>query len=110
MTDSDSGADRRGVDPNTVDPNTVDPNTGGIRTPLFELHAELGGRMVDFGGHALPMRYDDGTVAEHRATRSAAGLFDVSHMGIIDVLPSEAEPNDDGADGVDAGRFDAGGR
>ncbi|WP_419917404.1 glycine cleavage T C-terminal barrel domain-containing protein [Candidatus Poriferisodalis sp.] len=48
--------------------------------------------MVNFGGHALPMRYGDGTVAEHRATRTAAGLFDVSHMGIIEVRP---------ADGVD---------
>ena len=67
----------------------VDPGTGGIRTPLFELHTELGGRMVNFGGHALPMRYGDGTVAEHRHTRSAAGLFDVSHMGIIDIRPAD---------------------
>ena len=62
---------------------------GGVRTPLFDLHTELGGRMVDFGGHALPMRYGEGTVAEHRATRTAAGLFDVSHMGIIDVRPAD---------------------
>ena len=62
---------------------------GGVRTPLFDLHTELGGRMVNFGGHALPMRYGDGTVAEHRATRTAAGLFDVSHMGIIDVRPAD---------------------
>ena len=60
---------------------------GGVRTPLFDLHTELGGRMVNFGGHALPMRYGDGTVAEHRATRTAAGLFDVSHMGIIELHP-----------------------
>lgn len=66
----------------------VDPDTGGIRTPLFDLHTELGGRMVNFGGHALPMRYSDGTVAEHRATRTAAGLFDVSHMGIIELHPA----------------------
>ena len=66
----------------------VDPGTGGIRTPLFDLHVELGGRMVNFGGHALPMRYSEGTVAEHRATRAAAGLFDVSHMGIVDLLPA----------------------
>ena len=79
MTDANGGV--RGPD--------VDPATGGIRTPLFDLHTELGGRMVDFGGHALPMRYGDGTVAEHRATRTAAGLFDVSHMGIIDVRPAD---------------------
>ncbi len=66
----------------------IDPDTGGIRTPLFDLHTELGGRMVNFGGHALPMRYGDGTVAEHRATRTAAGLFDVSHMGIIELHPA----------------------
>ena len=67
----------------------VDPDTGGIRTPLFDLHTELGGRMVNFGGHALPMCYGDGTVAEHRATRTTAGLFDVSHMGIIDIRPAD---------------------
>ena len=66
----------------------VDPDTGGVCTPLFDLHTELGGRMVNFGGHALPMRYGDGTVAEHRATRTAAGLFDVSHMGIVELHPA----------------------
>ncbi|WP_419839426.1 glycine cleavage system aminomethyltransferase GcvT [Candidatus Poriferisodalis sp.] len=66
----------------------VDPDTGGVCTPLFDLHTELGGRMVNFGGHALPMRYGDGTVAEHRATRTAAGLFDVSHMGIVELHPT----------------------
>ncbi len=68
---------------------------GGARTPLFDLHTELGGRMVDFGGHALPMRYGNGTVAEHRATRTAAGLFDVSHMGIVELHPGG---NDDTGD------------
>ncbi len=71
----------------------VDSDTGAIRTPLFDLHTELGGRMVNFGGHALPMRYGDGTVAEHRATRTAAGLFDVSHMGIVELHPA-------GTDGI----------
>ncbi|WP_419945695.1 glycine cleavage system aminomethyltransferase GcvT [Candidatus Poriferisodalis sp.] len=66
----------------------IDPDTGGLRTPLFDLHTELGGRMVNFGGHALPMRYGDGTVAEHRSTRTAAGLFDVSHMGIVELHPA----------------------
>ncbi len=64
---------------------------GGVRTPLFDLHTELGGRMVNFGGHALPMRYGDGTVAEHRATRAAAGLFDVSHMGIVELHPAAGD-------------------
>ncbi len=51
--------------------------------------------MVNFGGHALPMRYDDGTVAEHRATRTAAGLFDVSHMGIVELHPASGDEVDD---------------
>ncbi len=68
----------------------VDPDTGGIRTPLFDLHTELGGRMANFGGYALPMRFE-GTIAEHRATRTAAGLFDVSHMGIIELHPNNSD-------------------
>jgi aminomethyltransferase len=54
-------------------------------TPLVELHRELGGRLVDFAGWELPVRYDPGPVAEHLHTRSAASLFDVSHMGIVEV-------------------------
>ncbi len=82
-------------------PAPLDPNTGGIRTPLFDLHTALGGRMVNFGGHALPMRFE-GTVAEHRSTRKAAGLFDVSHMGIIDLHPAgtETDPESSTAGGT----------
>ncbi len=54
-------------------------------TPLHDLHRELNGRLVDFAGWALPVRYDPGPVAEHQHTRLAASLFDVSHMGIVDV-------------------------
>jgi aminomethyltransferase len=54
-------------------------------TPLHDLHTELGGRLVDFSGWALPVRYDPGPVAEHLHTREAASLFDVSHMGIIEI-------------------------
>lgn len=50
------------------------------RTPLYEWHAVHGGRMVDFAGWSMPVQYTS-IVAEHQATRSAAGLFDVSHMG-----------------------------
>jgi aminomethyltransferase len=50
------------------------------RTPLFEKHVELGARMVPFAGYEMPIQYE-GIVAEHRAVRSAAGLFDLSHMG-----------------------------
>jgi aminomethyltransferase len=50
------------------------------RTPLFDWHAAHGGRLVDFAGWSMPVQYTS-IVAEHKATRTAAGLFDVSHMG-----------------------------
>jgi len=50
-------------------------------TPLHALHLARGGRMVPFAGYSLPVQYADGIIAEHNHTRSAAGLFDVSHMG-----------------------------
>lgn len=53
-------------------------------TPLHDLHIELGGRMVDFAGWELPIQYE-GVVAEHSWVRSSAGLFDVSHMGVVEL-------------------------
>jgi aminomethyltransferase len=50
------------------------------RTPLYEWHAAHGGRLVDFAGWAMPVQYSS-IVAEHQATRTACGLFDISHMG-----------------------------
>jgi aminomethyltransferase len=50
------------------------------RTPLHDLHVELGARMVPFAGYSMPVQYE-GILAEHRWTRDGAGLFDVSHMG-----------------------------
>jgi aminomethyltransferase len=50
------------------------------RTPLFELHKELGAKIVPFAGFEMPVQYE-GLVAEHEAVRNAVGLFDVSHMG-----------------------------
>ncbi|MBK0394130.1 glycine cleavage system aminomethyltransferase GcvT [Ramlibacter sp. CrO1] len=50
-------------------------------TPLHALHLELGGRMVPFAGYSMPVQFPAGLIAEHRQTREAAGLFDVSHMG-----------------------------
>jgi aminomethyltransferase len=50
-------------------------------TPLAGLHEELGARMVPFAGFLMPVQYPDGIIAEHNHTRSAASLFDVSHMG-----------------------------
>ncbi len=50
------------------------------KTPLHDWHVENGGRMVDFAGWSMPVQYTS-IVDEHRATRTAAGVFDVSHMG-----------------------------
>ena len=52
------------------------------RTPLFPQHERLGARLVPFAGWEMPLQYE-GILAEHRAVRQAAGLFDVSHMGRI---------------------------
>ena len=51
------------------------------QTALHALHVELGARMVPFAGYDMPVQYPAGIIAEHRHTRAAAGLFDVSHMG-----------------------------
>ena len=51
------------------------------QTPLHALHVARGARMVPFAGYDMPLQYADGIIAEHTHTRSAAGLFDVSHMG-----------------------------
>ena len=57
------------------------------RTPLFALHVELGARMVPFAGYEMPVQFPAGILKEHLHTRSAAGLFDVSHMGQIVLRP-----------------------
>lgn len=62
------------------------------KTPLHEAHRRMGGRMVDFGGWDMPVQYPAGTVEEHLRTRTHAGLFDVSHMGEIEVKGAEAIP------------------
>jgi glycine cleavage system T protein (aminomethyltransferase) len=60
------------------------------QTPLNFVHRNMGGRMVDFGGWDMPVQYPAGTIEEHLRTRKHAGLFDVSHMGEIDVRGAEA--------------------
>ena len=50
-------------------------------TPLFAAHEALGAKLIDFGGWAMPVQYATGILKEHRHVRTAAGLFDVSHMG-----------------------------
>ncbi|MEP0772779.1 MAG: glycine cleavage system aminomethyltransferase GcvT [Acidobacteriota bacterium] len=59
------------------------------RTPLYECHLSAGGKMVPFAGWEMPVQYR-GVVEEHRAVRSRVGLFDVSHMGEIEVTGSRA--------------------
>ena len=58
-------------------------------TPLNQIHRQLGARMVDFGGWDMPVQYS-GVIAEHLAVRTTAGLFDVSHMGEIEVSGAQA--------------------
>lgn len=53
------------------------------RTPLHALHRELGAKLVPFAGYDMPVQYPAGILAEHRRCRTAAGLFDVSHMGQV---------------------------
>lgn len=52
-----------------------------LKTPLYDLHVESGGKMVPFAGYAMPVQYPLGIMKEHLHTREKAGLFDVSHMG-----------------------------
>ncbi|HEU5159153.1 MAG TPA: glycine cleavage system aminomethyltransferase GcvT [Streptosporangiaceae bacterium] len=58
-------------------------------TPLYEIHRELGATLVEFAGYLMPLRYGSET-AEHQAVRTAAGLFDLSHMGEIFVTGPRA--------------------
>jgi aminomethyltransferase len=57
------------------------------RTGLYDLHVELGGKMVPFAGYEMPVQYPAGVMKEHLQTRNAAGLFDVSHMGQVILRP-----------------------
>jgi aminomethyltransferase len=72
------------------------------RTPLYSLHRELGAKIIDFGGWEMPVQYS-GILEEHRAVRERAGIFDVSHMGELEVRGPGAQsalqritPNDVG--------------
>ncbi len=61
------------------------------RTPLYATHVALGARMVEFSGWEMPVQYS-GILEEHRAVRNAAGLFDIDHMGQIQVRGADALP------------------
>jgi aminomethyltransferase len=61
-----------------------------LHTPLHGLHVELGARMVPFAGYSMPVQYPAGLMAEHLQTRNSAGLFDVSHMGQLRLVGTDA--------------------
>ena len=61
-----------------------------LRTPLHDLHVSLNARMVPFAGYSMPVQYPSGLMAEHHHTRTAAGLFDVSHMGQLRLVGPDA--------------------
>ncbi len=56
-----------------------------LKTPLYPWHLKLGAKMVDFNGWEMPIQYE-GILAEHQAVRESVGIFDISHMGTIDIL------------------------
>jgi aminomethyltransferase len=84
--------------------------TGGElkRTPLYGEHVAAGARLVPFAGWEMPVQYE-GVGAEHLAVRSAAGMFDVSHMGLIKTSGTDAEAFLQHAVSNDVGRLDTGG-
>ena len=67
-----------------------EPSAELLKTPLYDLHVELGARMVPFAGYSMPVQYPAGLMAEHQHTRNAAGLFDVSHMGQLRLTGADA--------------------
>jgi len=65
-----------------------------LNTPLYDLHVELGAKMVPFAGYAMPVQYPLGVMKEHLHCRAAAGLFDVSHMGQVILRPLSGDVAD----------------
>jgi len=66
-----------------MNPHDKEAEVVPARTPLYDLHIELGAKMVPFAGYEMPVQYPRGIIREHLHTRSAVGLFDVSHMGQV---------------------------
>ena len=61
----------------------------GMRTPLYQAHVDAGAKIVDFGGWDMPLHYGS-QIEEHHTVRQAAGMFDVSHMTVVDVVGADA--------------------
>jgi aminomethyltransferase len=74
----------------------LDPDTAPklLHTPLHALHVARGGKMVPFAGYDMPVQYATGVLKEHLHTRAAAGLFDVSHMGQIELRAKSGKVED----------------
>ncbi len=69
----------------------TDAATSLLETPLAAIHRAHGGKLVDFGGWAMPVNYGS-QIEEHHYVRRAAGMFDVSHMTVVDVTGDQAKP------------------
>src|SRR5690606_12204324 len=67
------------------EPSAMSTSPSLKHTPLFETHVQSGARMVDFGGWAMPVAYGS-QIEEHHAVRQGAGMFDVSHMLVVDII------------------------
>ncbi len=83
------GATRSSAEPELPKFKWIPPGETLRRTPLFEIHKEMGAKIIPFAGWEMPVWYSS-VMEEHLATRQAAGLFDVSHMGVYQVEGDEA--------------------
>jgi glycine hydroxymethyltransferase len=91
------------VEKDALPPFVWNESEGALkRTALYDVHKSSGGRMVPFAGWEMPVQYT-GIFEEHLATRNAAGLFDVSHMGVYDVRGADAASFLDTVCGNDCG-------
>jgi len=72
----------------------LDEQTQLKRTPLYDFHVLLGAKMVPFAGYDMPVQYPAGVLKEHLHTRAAAGLFDVSHMGQVELVAASGTYED----------------
>ncbi len=77
------------------------------RTPLYELHRQLGAKLIPFAGWEMPVWYSS-VIEEHQATRTAAGLFDVAHMGVYQVEGADSAAFLDSVCGNDIGGLEVG--
>lgn len=82
-------------------------NTADLkRTPFYDFHVQVGAKMVPFAGYEMPVQYKEGIIAEHKWTRQNAGLFDVSHMGLVKIT-SDKIPAAQAIEMVTVGDFEA---